>query len=259
MSSGRSIFELPVEPIDPVAMARRDLKKSLPKRFWTAVDVVKTDEGFHIHLDGKPTRTPARAALALPNRVLAEAIASEWRDVGEHLDPATMPLTRIVNAALDGVARSMEEVADDVARYAGSDLLCYRAADPERLVERQALHWDPVLDWARETHQWRFTLAGGVIHLAQPPETLKAVRHHVGTIQQPIRLAALHTVTTLTGSMLLALSLAEGAFGPTAIWNAAHVDEDVQMEIWGQDSEALARRAVRETDFRAAATLLAGL
>ena len=258
MSSDRFIFELPVEPIDPVAMARRDLKKAMPKRFWKAVDVVKSDEGFLIHLDGKPTRTPARAALALPNRVLAEAIACEWRDVGEYIDPGTMPLTRIVNAALDGVARTMKDVADDVARYAGSDLLCYRVADPERLVERQARHWDPVLDWARETHQWQFTLAGGVIHLAQPSETLSALREHVGKMQEPIRLAALHTVTTLTGSVLLALSLAEGAFGPTAIWNAAHVDEDVQMEIWGQDTEALARRSVREADFRAAATLLAG-
>jgi len=127
------------------------------------------------------------------------------------------------------------------------------------LVERQALHWDPVLSWAREAYGWRFALAAGVIHIAQPEETLAAVRDHLHTIGNPLRLAALHVVTTITGSLLLALSLADGAFGPTAIWNAAHVDEDVQMEIWGQDTEALERRKYREKDFRAAATILAGL
>ena len=259
MSSERSIFELPPEPIDPVAMARRDLKKSLSKRFWKEVDCVAEVQGFAIHLDGKPTRTPARSHLLLPNRALAEIVAQEWREVGEFIDPSSMPLTRLVNSALDAVTPRRAEVADDCARYASSDLLCYRAEEPQRLVERQALHWDPVLSWARASYGWRFTLAAGVIHVAQPEETIAAVRDHLHTIDNPLRLAPLHVVTTITGSVLLALSLADGAFGPTAIWNAAHVDEDVQMEIWGQDSEALERRKYRERDFRAAATLLAGL
>ena len=154
--------------IDPIAMARRDLKKSLPKRFWKDVTCVAEENGFSIHLDGRPTRTPARAPLILPTRALAEIAAEEWREVGEFIDPATMPITRIVNSALDAVAKRRSEVADDCARYAGSDLLCYRAEEPRRLVERQSLHWDPVLAWAKDTHGWRFTLAGGVVHVAQP-------------------------------------------------------------------------------------------
>ena len=258
VSDHRSIFELPAEPVDPVAMARRDLKKSLPKRFWKEVSVAEGEGGYGVFLDGRPTRTPARKLLALPNRALAEAVAQEWRAVGEHLDPASMPLTRIVNSALDGVATTMAEVAADCARYAASDLLCYRAEGPEKLVARQDLHWTPVIDWARATHGWRFTLAEGIMHVAQPEETLAAIHVHIVRVDAPIRLAALHVVTTLSGSVLLALSLAEGAFGPTAIWNAAHVDEDVQMEIWGEDAEALARRVVRRAEFDAAALLLAG-
>ena len=258
MSADRSIFEIPQEPIDPVAMARRDLKKSLPKRFWKDVACVAEENGFAIHLDGKPTRTPARASLVMPHRALAEIVAEEWREVGEFIDPAEMPITRIVNTAIDAVSKRMTEVADDCARYAASDLLCYRAEEPQRLVERQSLHWDPVLAWAKDSHGWRFALAGGVVHIDQPEETCAAVRAHLHAVSDSLRLSALHVVTTMTGSVLLALSLAEGAFGPTAIWNAAHVDEDVQMEIWGQDAEALEKRAHREREFRAAATILAG-
>lgn len=247
------------QPIDPVAMARKDLQKSLPRRFWKEVSVEVTPQGYAIRLDGRPTRTPSRKELLLSNRVLAESVAQEWREVGEFLDPAQMPLTRIVNSALDAVSDRMEDVALDLANYASSDLLCYRAAHPDALVQRQNLHWNPVLDWAKDTYGWRFQLAEGVMHIAQPDETLEAVNAHALSIQDPVALAALHVVTTLTGSALLAIALKEGAFGPTAIWNAAHVDEDVQMEIWGQDEEAMARRAVREAEFKAAATLLAAI
>lgn len=244
------------KPIDPVAMARKDLQKSLPRRFWKEVSIAPHAQGYALHLDGRPTRTPARKELTLGNRVLAEAVAQEWREVGEFLDPAQMPLTRIVNSALDGVADQMIAVADDLPRYASSDLLCYRASHPEKLVEQQNLHWNPVLDWAKATHQWHFYLAEGIMHIAQPDETLEAVQAHARAVQDPVTLTALHVVTTLTGSALLAIALKEGAFGPTAIWNAAHVDEDVQMEIWGYDDEAMARRAVREAEFKAAATFL---
>ena len=247
------------QPIDPVAMARRDLKKALPKRFWKEVQVVSENGGFAIHLDARPTRTPARAPLVLPTMALAEVVAQEWRDVADEINPALMPVTRIVNTALDAVAGRRLDVADDCARYAGSDLLFYRAESPERLVERQSRHWDPVLAWARETHGWRFVLAAGVIHCDQPRETLDAVRDYLHGLDDVMRLSAVHVVTTLTGSVLLAIALSEGAFGPTAIWHAAHVDEDVQMEFWGQDAEALERRGRREIEFRAAATVLAGL
>jgi len=245
--------------IDPIAMARKDLQKSLPRRFWDQVTLQETQNGFAILLDGRPTRTPSRKEFVLANRVVAEAVAEEWREVGEYLDPAQMPLTRIVNSALDAVSERMDDVALDLANYASSDLLCYRAAHPEALVARQNLHWNPVLDWARDTYGWRFQLAEGVIHIAQAEETLQSVKTHALALKEPVTLAALHVVTTLTGSALLAMALKDGAFGPTAIWNAAHVDEDVQMEIWGHDEEAMARRAIREAEFKAAATLLAAI
>lgn len=240
-------------------MARKDLQKSLPRRFWKDVSVEPVQNGFALRLDGRPVRTPAKHEVILSQRALAEAVAEEWRIVGEYLDPAQMPLTRIVNSARDAVADRRIDVADDLANYASSDLLCYRAAHPDILVQRQNLYWNPVLDWARDTYQWRFVLAEGVIHIAQPEDTLRAVKSHIRAVEDPVALAALHVVTTLTGSALLAIALKEGAFGPTAIWKAAHVDEDVQMEIWGQDEEAMVRRTVREAEFLAAVTVLAGL
>ncbi len=255
-SSDGSIFDAP-PPIDPHAMARRDLQKSLPKRFWKEVSIVEGEGGYGILIDGRPTRTPNKQTHSLPSSVLAEAVAAEWRNVGEFLDPNAMPLTRILNTAMEGVAPRLIETADDIAKYAGSDLLCYRATSPVRLVEKQNELWDPVLDWALEKHRWRFNLAAGVMHVPQPQETLTEIQDHVRKITDPLRLAALHVATTLTGSAILALALAEKAYSAETIWTAAHVDEDVQMAIWGQDEEALARRARRLSEFEAAATFLA--
>ena len=253
--SDGSIFDAP-PPIDPHAMARRDLQKSLPKRFWKDVTISESEGGYGILIDGRPTRTPNKQAHSLPSSALAEAVAAEWRGVGEYLDPNEMPLTRILNTAMEGVAPRLIETADDIAKYAGSDLLCYRATAPTRLVEKQNELWDPVLDWALERHRWRFNLAAGVMHVPQPQETLIEIQDHVRKITDPLRLAALHVATTLTGSAVLALALADKAFNADTIWTAAHVDEDVQMAIWGHDEEALARRARRLTEFNAAAKFL---
>jgi chaperone required for assembly of F1-ATPase len=256
-ASDGSIFDAP-PPIDPHAMARRDVQKSRPKRFWKEVSIVESEGGYGILIDGRPTRTPNKHPHRLPSLALAEALAAEWRGVGDYLDPNDMPLTRILNTALEGVAPRLNETADDIAQYAGSDLLCYRAISPVRLVEKQNALWDPVLDWALEKHRWRFNLAAGVMHVPQPQETLVDIQDHIRKIADPLRLAALHVATTLTGSAVLALALAEKAFRAEAIWTAAHVDEDVQMAIWGQDEEALARRARRLTEFNAAALFLNG-
>ena len=258
VSSDRSIFDAAIAAIDPHEMARKDLRKNLPKRFWKEVTIVEGEGGYGILIDGRPTRTPSQQSHRLPSAALAEAVAAEWRSVGEFLDPSEMPLTRILNTALDGVATRLIETADDIANYAGTDLLCYRAISPVRLVEKQNELWDPVLDWALEKHRWRFNLAAGVMHVPQPEETLTEIQSHVRKIADPLRLAALHVATTLTGSAILALALAEKAFSAEAIWTAAHVDEDVQMAIWGQDEEALARRARRLSEFEAAAIILSG-
>lgn len=245
----------PGEALDPVELARRDLKKHLPRRFWKEAKLVERDGRHHLELDGRPAFTPARTPLAFADASLAEALRDEWASVGDYLDPSQMPLTRMVNSALDGVANEMDAVADEIAKYAGSDLLCYRAEGPERLVALQTAEWNPLLDWARETYGTRFNLAEGVMFVEQPDGTVAAVRSHVGHVTSAVKLAALHVMTTLTGSVLLALAVQAGRLSPQEAWALAHLDEDFQMEVWGQDEEALARRAARWREMEAAALL----
>lgn len=238
---------------DPVTLARREQKRPKPKRFYREAGLAETPGGFQLTLDGRPARTPARAPLAVPDRPLAEVLAAEWSGQGEEIDMPSMPLTRIVQTALDGVAREMEGVRADIARYAGSDLLCYRAGDPQSLVAAQAAAWDPVLDWAHEAHGARFILSEGIIHVAQPEPALAALTARLAAIDSPLRLAAIHIMTTLMGSVLLALAVAEGRLSAAEAWAAAHVDEDHQMRLWGADAEAMERRALRWRDMEAAA------
>ena len=229
----------------------------LPKRFYTLAGVEARPEGFALVLDGRGARTPGRRPLLLPTRSLAEAVAAEWEAQEGVVDPRRMPLTRLANSAIDGVTEGGEAVAAEVVRYAGSDLLCYRADYPEKLVARQAALWDPVLNWAREVLGARFILAEGVMHVAQPDAALDAVAARVQAYPEPFSLAALSVMTTLTGSVLLALAVAEGHLSPAEAWAAAHVDEDFQIAAWGEDEEASARREARWQDFAAAARLFA--
>ncbi len=249
------------EKIDPHELARRDLKKALPRRFYKEASVAEEDGRFALALDGRRARTPARNMLAVPSRDLADRIALEWGAQTDVIDPATMPLTRIVNSALDGVAREMEAVADEVVKYAGSDLLCYRASDPRSLIAEQAAAWDPVLAWVRERHGARFMLAEGVMFVEQTQAASEAVRKAVASSvgesdAAPLRLAALHVITTLTGSALLALAVAQGFLNLEDAWKAAHVDEDFQIRNWGEDFEAAARRERRWAEMQAAGALL---
>ncbi|HWM49210.1 MAG TPA: ATP12 family protein [Xanthobacteraceae bacterium] len=254
----RDIFEdiFTNQPLDPMEAARRNARPSLRKRFYAAVAVAPQDDGsFAIELDGKPVRTPARNVLAAPTRALADALADEWRAQDDVIDPARMPLTRLANTIIDAVTAAREEVAAEVAKYLGSDLVCYRADQPAGLVARQSAQWDPVLDWAREELGARFVLTTGITHVAQPQEAIAAVS---GTIPQDAwRLGALSVVTTLTGSALLALALAAGAISQEDAWKAAHVDEDWNAEFWGYDELAVKRRAFREAEMKAAAQILA--
>ena len=240
---------------DPVEAARRAMRPPLPRRFYQQAGVEETEGGFRVVLDGGPVRTPARGFLIAPSRRLAEAVAAEWSAQGETVDPATMPLTRLANSIIDGVAAAPAPVAADVEKYLGSDLLFYRADGPQRLVERQARLWDPVLDWAREALGARFILAQGVVHAAQPEGAIAAMRAAIPT--DPWRLGAVHVITTLTGSALLALALLRGHVIADEAWAAAHVDEDWNMEQWGRDEIALARRAASRAELDAAATVLA--
>lgn len=245
----------PVAGDDPAARARAAQRAPLPKRFYADVAVGEADGGFTILLDGRPVRTPARGLLQVPTRPLAEAVAAEWAAQETHINPFLMPLTRLVNVALDRVASDLGAVSEEVVQYAGTDMLFYRAEGPQTLVDRQARGWDPVLDWMKQAHDARFFLAEGIRHVAQPPEALARVRALVP--QEALALAAVHSMTTLTGSALLALAVREGVLDADAAWTAAHVDEDFNRDQWGEDDAATARRADRRIEMEAAARLLA--
>ncbi len=240
---------------NPIEAARRATRPALRRRFYVNVATASVPQGHAVQLDDKPVRTPAGRTLAAPTEALARAIAAEWNAQHDVVDPATMPLTRLANVIIDGVADRPAAVADEVEKYLASDLVCYRAGGPERLVERQSRHWDPILAWAREALGARFTLAAGVMHVTQGDADLAAAGAAIP--HDPWRLGAVHSVTTLTGSALIALALARGRLSADEAWQAAHVDEDWNMAQWGEDALALERRAARFAELQAAATVLA--
>jgi chaperone required for assembly of F1-ATPase len=206
-------------------------------------------------LDGKAVRTPAGRELILPTRALAEAVAAEWAAQAEHIDPATMPLTRLANSAIDGVRGQEGQVRGDILKYATSDLVCYRADGPEALARQQSALWDPVLAWSRDRLGGRFAVAQGIMPVAQPEAARVALARALEDYEA-FQLTALHVMTTLTGSALLALAHAHGRFAAEAVWAAAHVDEDWQITQWGADAEAEVRRRHRLDEFEAASRLL---
>ncbi|PPD42696.1 MAG: ATPase [Methylocystis sp.] len=252
-------FFVPENERDPVKAAR-DPARPLPRRFYKEATVGEVEGGFSVLLDGRPVNTPAKRRIVVPSRELAEALAGEWAGQGELIDPATMPLTKLVNSALDGVAQQMAEVEAELVRYAASDLICYRAGEPASLAAAQSSAWDPLLAFARDKLGARLTLAEGVMFAAQPDASIAAlvaaVRAYVGEGEgAALRLAALHVMTTLTGSLILALAKALNEIDLATAWAAAHIDEDFQMRAWGEDAEALARREARFREMAAAAFL----
>ena len=230
-------------------------KPSHPKRFYEHVAIKDEGNGVGVLLDGKTVRTPGKAPFVLPNPALAEAIAEEWRGQGVRIDPQTMPLTRLANSVIDGVKGNEAAVVDDILKYAGSDLLCYRAEGPKGLVALQTEHWDTILAFAKQDLGAKMRLSEGVMHVEQPPASLDALRQRLAEFD-PWGVAALHVMTGLSGSALLALAVALGRLTPEEAWAAAHVDEDWQIAQWGEDGEAKQRRANRHRDFAAAARML---
>jgi chaperone required for assembly of F1-ATPase len=239
---------------NPLEAARRGARPALRKRFYDRATTARDGEVHAVRLDDKPVRTPAGRLLAAPTPALAQALADEWDAQRDTIDPANMPLTRLANAIIDGVADRPGPVADEVAKYLASDLVCNRAASPRGLVERQARHWDPILDWARSALGANLSRGEGVVHVTQPEPALAAARAAIPS--DPWRLGAVHTATTLTGSALAALALAHGRLTADEAWAAAHVDEDWNMEQWGRDELALKRRDFRFAELQAAAKVL---
>jgi chaperone required for assembly of F1-ATPase len=240
---------------DPVRTSQRLARPELPKRFYEKATSAARDGGFALLLDGRVVKTPARRPLVVTHARVAEALAAEWDSQGERIDPATMPMTRIVNAAIDRVADETAAVRAEVVRYASSDLLCYRAESPDALAAMQAVLWDPLLKWARDVLGAHFHLAAGVVHVAQPVETLEAISVAVAAYD-PLSLAAISTVTAVTGSAILALALAHGRIDVAQAWEAALVDEEWEMRQWGRDDLAMAARAFRLRELQAAALIL---
>jgi chaperone required for assembly of F1-ATPase len=252
----RDLFEgiFENEPSDPTQLARRAMRPQLRPRFYQRAQVEGGGGEFGIVLDGRPVKTPARRPLAAPSSALAHALAAEWDTQRDVIDPARMPLTRLANTIIDGVVEAPAAVAVEVERYLACDLVFYRASGPAGLVARQTVAWDPVLAWARDALGARFALAEGIVFIAQSPDALAAAGAAIPRAPWP--LGALHSVTTLTGSALIALAFMRGALSLDSAWSAAHVDEDWNMDLWGRDALALERRAARFAEMQAAATVL---
>lgn len=253
----RELFEegLGPSPFDPEEAVRQSTRAPHRKRFYTRAGMNETTDGFAITLDDTLIRTPSRNSLVAPTRDIATAMVAEWDAQKDVINPMTMPLTRLANSVIDAVVGRVEPVAVDVAKYFESDLLFYRAGHPDALVAREAVLWDPVVFWAAETLGAHFILAEGIIHVRQPEQAIAAARRALPS--DPWMIAALHLVTTLTGSALLALALMRGRLDADQVWAAAHVDEDWNIDQWGVDEEVAGRRAARLVDFRAAAGVLA--
>jgi len=235
--------------------ARRLARQERPKRFYRAATVGPGETGFAVLLDGRPLRTPARKPVVVDDALLAKALAEEWEAQTEVIEPGAMPLTRIVNTAIDRVAGEMDAVRADIVAHAGADLICYRADGPASLIEAENALWTPLLDWAREELGARLILAEGIVHVTQDEAALAAIAEAVRPVDA-LGLSALHVATTLTGSAILALALARGRLSAAEAWAAAHVDEDWQMSRWGRDDVALERRAARFAELQAAALIL---
>ncbi|MBZ8118434.1 ATPase [Roseovarius sp. LXJ103] len=219
-----------------------------PKRFWETAHVAEAEGGFEVLLDTRPVRTPAKAALRVPTRAMAEAVAAEWDAQIEKVDPASMPVTRSVNAAIDKLSIQRAEVADMIAGYGDTDLLCYRAESPQELVERQASLWDPLLDWADSDLGARLRPVSGVMHTPQDVGALETLRQIVHGFDD-FELTALHDLVGLSGSIVLGLAAVRGAQDIETLWDLSRLDEAWQAELWGTDDEAEEMAAIKREAF----------
>lgn len=225
------------------------------KRFWKEVATEREDGGWTIKLDGRPVKTPARASLIVPTEALADAIAEEWRGVGETIDPRAMPLTGLANAAIDRVAPERQVFAQTLAEYAEADLACYRAEGPRELVARQEHSWDELLGWARRRFDVDFATTSGLMHVAQPQATVERLANGVAALDA-FHLAGLSPLVTVGGSLVAALAVLEKALTPEEAWDAVSIDDRWQLEQWGADAEAAQALENRRRDFFAAARFL---
>ena len=234
---------------------RDERKPQKLKKFYKKASVKGKKAPFSIALDGMVMKTPLKATLEIPSRALAKAIAGEWNAQEEFVEPNLMYLTKYANTAIDRVETRKDNIVDEIVAFASSDMVCYRANTPQGLVDMQASAWDRVLEWASERHGLNFICVAGIVYASQPEATL-VTAHGVLSAHDAYMLTAIHNLTTLTGSALLAMAVVEGAITDDEGWSAAHVDEDWNISQWGDDDEAIQRRTFRKTDMMAAVHLL---
>ncbi|WP_332065469.1 ATP12 family chaperone protein [Bartonella sp. CB189] len=232
------------------------VQKKLPKRFYKEVKIVCEERGFSILLDESLVKTPIGRHFIVPTEGFAELVAQEFKNQIVVIDIEKMPVTRFVNTVIDGVMDDMQVVFEDLLRFVACDMIFYRAQGPKELVQQQCKQWDPILDWVEERLGSRFNLTEGLMHVEQPREAIQAVSNYLRKVESPYMLAALHTITTLTGSALIALALFEGKINPDYAWNIAHLDESWVLDQWGKDKEEMARRSYKKAEFDAATTII---
>ncbi|MBO9588165.1 ATP12 family chaperone protein [Devosia sp.] len=231
----------------------------LPKRFYKDVDVARTDDGYVVTLDGKPTRTPGRKIpVVVPAQPIAQAMATEWAAQEKYIDPTTMPMVRLINSAVESGEENVPAFRAEIGKFAGNDLLLYRADTPQELVDEQELHWDGALVTLARHFDVAFQPTIGIIHQPQPASTLTKLDTALEG-QGLLSLTALVSITGITGSGLLAIALLHQLLGADQVWTAAHVDEDHQIRLWGEDDEAMTRRAKRRVEFDTAVAVVEAL
>ncbi len=226
------------------------------KRFYKQAAAGEAEGGFTVRLDGKAVKTPAGKPLVVPARALAEAVAEEWAAQGETVRPADMPLTQLAATALDRIGPEREAILGQLQAYAGTELLCYRADFPPDLSERQHHAWQPLLDWAEGAFGAKLTVTTGVVAVTQPAGSLAALAAQLAGYDT-WQLCVVQAACAAAGSLVLALALAEGRLGGAEAFDLSQLDETYQIERWGEDEEAAARRAALRRDVLAAERLLA--
>lgn len=230
----------------------------LKKRFWTDVDIVPVDGGYGVALDGRAVKTPAKSRLVMPSESLAGKVAEEWRAIAGEIDPAVLHYTRLCNASIDKVVPQYDDIVVMLAAYGETDLLCHRAESPDGLIKRQSEVWDPILRWARQSHRLLFTIVVGILPGDQPGESVEKLAEWLRKANN-FELMALHDLTTISGSIVLARAVSDGFLDPQSAWAASRLDEVWQAEHWGQDSQAVQAARLKEAEFMRAADMLSML
>lgn len=234
---------------------QKDRLRELPKRFYKDVTVSQDDGLYRVLLDQKPTKTPSGTQITTCSAELAAYMRGEWAAQGELIDPDAMPHVRLVNSAIEGGDAAQPGLIDEIVKYAGNDLLLYRAESPRELVERQEEAWDAVLVKLARHFSVRFQPTVGILHKEQSPETLSALRSSLADLHY-MAATAMVSVTSLTGSGFLAIALREKLIDSDTAWSAAHIDEDYQISLWGEDFEASEKRKMRRNEFNAAVNVI---